>query len=53
MKLEIEGKAEKVNQLRKELKLRCKNHNIVLKVVEDEPEAKPKRKRKSKKVEDK
>jgi len=49
MKIEISGSNEKkVNQLRKELKLRCKSDKLVLKVIEEEEE-KPKKYKKSKK----
>ena len=53
MKLEITGINEKkVNQLRKELKQRCKSGKLVLKVIEEEKEwieEKPKKYKKYKK----
>ena len=51
MKIEISGSNEKkVNQLRKELKLRCKSDKLILKIVEEkEEEEKPKKYKKSKK----
>ena len=50
MKIEISGSNEKkVNQLRKELKLRCKSDKLILKIVEEKEEEKPKKYKKSKK----